>query len=103
LAFGQSGVATFLVAHSGWSAGWSWKKMHPLMSVAGHRLFTPTYTGLGEREHLASPSNDLETHIKDVLAVIKFEDLRDIVLIATATEGWSLPAWPIAPAIESHN
>jgi pimeloyl-ACP methyl ester carboxylesterase len=86
-AFGQSGVATFLAAHGGWSAGWSWKKMHPLMSAAGHRLFTPTYTGLGEREHLASPSNDLETHIQDVLAVIKYEDLRDILLIGHSYGG----------------
>ena len=86
-AVAQSKAATFLVAHGAWSAGWSWKKMHPLMNAAGHRLFTPTYTGLGEREHLASPSNDLETHIKDVLAVIKYEDLRDIVLIGHSYGG----------------
>ena len=72
----SSSPKTFLVCHGAWSAGWAWKKMHPLMSAAGHRLITPTYTGLGEREHLASPSNDLETHIQDVLAVIKYEDLR---------------------------
>jgi pimeloyl-ACP methyl ester carboxylesterase len=51
------------------------------MCGAGHRLLTPTYTGLGEREHLASPSNDLETHIEDLLDVIKYEDLSDLVLI----------------------
>ena len=49
---------TLLVAHGAWSAGWSWKKMHPLMAAAGHRLLTPTYTGLGEREHLANLSVD---------------------------------------------
>jgi len=38
--------ATFLVCHGAWSAGWAWKKLHPLMSAAGHRLVTPTYTGL---------------------------------------------------------
>jgi hypothetical protein len=38
--------ATFLVCHGAWSAGWAWKKMHPLMAAAGHRLVTPTYTGL---------------------------------------------------------
>jgi pimeloyl-ACP methyl ester carboxylesterase len=86
-AVAQSQGATFLVAHGAWSAGWAWKKMHPLMSTAGHRLFTPTYTGLGEREHLASPSNDLETHIQDVLAVIKYEDLRDVVLIGHSYGG----------------
>ena len=77
----QTNGATFVVAHGAWSAGWAWKKMHPLMSAAGYRLFTPTYTGLGEREHLASPSNDLETHVQDVLGVIKYEDLHDVVLI----------------------
>jgi pimeloyl-ACP methyl ester carboxylesterase len=83
----QSTATTFLVAHGAWSAGWSWKKMHPLMTAAGHRLYTPTYTGLGEREHLASPSNDLETHIKDILAVLKYEDLRNVVLIGHSYGG----------------
>jgi pimeloyl-ACP methyl ester carboxylesterase len=80
-------IKTFLVAHGGWSAGWAWKKMHPLMCAAGHRLVTPTYTGLGEREHLASLSNDLETHIEDMLAVIKYEDLNDVVLIGHSYGG----------------
>ena len=52
--------ATFLVCHGAWSAGWAWKKMHPLMRAAGHRLVTPTCTGLGERVHLANPSIDLD-------------------------------------------
>src|SRR5690242_16273233 len=50
----QISATTFLVCTGAWSAGWSWKKMHPLMTAAGHRLIVPTYTGLGEREHLAS-------------------------------------------------
>ena len=79
--------ATFLVCHGAWSAGWAWKKMHPLMQAAGHRLVTPTYTGLGERAHLANPSIDLETHIQDILNVIKYEDLRDIVLIGHSYGG----------------
>jgi pimeloyl-ACP methyl ester carboxylesterase len=80
-------AATFLVCHGAWSAGWAWKKMHPLMAAAGHRLVTPTYTGLGERAHLANPSIDLETHIQDVLNVIRYEDLRDIVLIGHSYGG----------------
>jgi pimeloyl-ACP methyl ester carboxylesterase len=79
--------ATFLVCHGAWSAGWAWKRMHPLMAARGHRLVTPTYTGLGEREHLASPSVDLETHIQDILNVIKYEDLRDIVLVGHSYGG----------------
>jgi len=61
--------------------------MHPLMGAAGHRLVTPTYTGLGEREHLANPSIDLETHIQDLLSVIKFERLDDFVLIGHSYGG----------------
>jgi pimeloyl-ACP methyl ester carboxylesterase len=80
-------AATFLVCHGAWSAGWAWKKMHPPMAAAGHRLVTPTYTGLGEREHLANPSVDLETHIQDVLNVIRYEDLREVVLLGHSYGG----------------
>ena len=78
---------SFLVCHGAWSAGWAWKKMHPLMNAAGHRLVTPTYTGVGERVHLANPSIDLETHIQDILNVIKYEDLREIVLVGHSYGG----------------
>ena len=79
--------ATFLVCHGAWGGGFAWKKMHPLMAAAGHRLVTPSYTGLGERAHLANPSIDLETHIEDILNVIKYEDLRDIVLVGHSYGG----------------
>ena len=78
---------SFLVCHGAWGGGWSWKKMHPLMQAAGPRLVTPTYTGLGERVHLANPSVDLDTHIQDVLNVIHYEDLRDIVLLGHSYGG----------------
>jgi pimeloyl-ACP methyl ester carboxylesterase len=78
---------TILVAHGAWSAGWVWKKMHPLMTAAGHRLITPTQTGLGEREHLATPAVDLETHIQDLLGVIKHEELDDFVLLGHSYGG----------------
>jgi pimeloyl-ACP methyl ester carboxylesterase len=77
----------FLVCHGAWGGGWSWKKMRPLMRAAGHRFITPTYTGLGERAHLASPSIDLDTHIQDIRNVITYEDLRDIVLVGHSYGG----------------
>jgi len=80
-------MATFLVAHGGWSAGWGWKKMRPLLRARGHELFTPTYTGLGERVHLASPQVELETHIADILGVLQFEDLHNVVLIGHSYGG----------------
>ena len=78
---------TFLVCHGAWGGGWSWKKMRPLMQAAGHRLLTPTYTGLGERTHLANPAIDLESHIQDILNVINYEDLGDIVLLGHSYGG----------------
>jgi pimeloyl-ACP methyl ester carboxylesterase len=80
-------MTTFVVAHGAWSAGWAWRKMHALLQGNGNRLVTPTYTGLGERAHLADPSNDLGTHIQDVLGVLEYEDLRDVVLIGHSYGG----------------
>ena len=80
-------MATFLVAHGAWSSGWAWKKMRPLLRERGHELFTPSYTGLGERSHLATPEVGLETHIQDILNVLFYEDLRDVVLIGHSYGG----------------
>jgi len=80
-------MATFLIAHGAWSAAWAWKKMRPLLQAWGHVLFTPTYTGLGERAHLASREIGLQTHIADVLGTLEFEDLRDVVLVGHSYGG----------------
>jgi len=80
-------MADFVVAHGAWSAAWSWKKMRPLMRALGHELITPTYTGLGERAHLARPDIDLETHIADILGVLDCEDLRGVVLVGHSYGG----------------
>jgi len=80
-------MATYLICHGAWSGGWSWKKMRPLLRAAGHEVLTPSYTGLGERAHLAHPLVDLETHIEDILAVIATEDLRDIILVGHSYGG----------------
>lgn len=80
-------MATFLVTHGAWSAGFVWKKMHPLMRAAGHELFTPSHTGLGERQHLAHKDVDLDTHIADIASVIFHEDLSNVHLIGHSYGG----------------
>jgi pimeloyl-ACP methyl ester carboxylesterase len=80
-------MATFVVAHGAWSAGWAWKKMRPPMRAAGHDFWTPTYTGLGERAHLANPDVSLDTHIEDIVAVLEAEDLHDVYLIGHSYGG----------------
>jgi pimeloyl-ACP methyl ester carboxylesterase len=80
-------MATFVVAHGAWAGGWSWKKVRPLLRGRGHELFTPTHTGIGERSHLAAPSIGLGTHIQDLVAVIEYEDLQDVVLVGHSYGG----------------
>jgi pimeloyl-ACP methyl ester carboxylesterase len=80
-------MADIVVAHGAWSSSWAWKKMRPLLRTAGHELWTPSYTGMGERAHLANPSIDLDTHIQDVIGMLEMEDLRDVVLLGHSYGG----------------
>ena len=80
-------MATFVLAHGAWSAAWAWKKVRPLLRARGHELHAPTLTGLGDRGHHASPAVDLETHVSDVVAMLDYEDLRDVVLIGHSYGG----------------
>lgn len=61
--------------------------MHPLMAARGHRIYTPSHTGLGERAHLAGPHVDLELHIADIMNVLEYEDLRDVILVGHSYGG----------------
>lgn len=80
-------MATIVLAHGAWSAAWAWKKMRPLFRAAGHEFFSPTYTGLGERAHLAHQDIDLSIHIADVTAVLDCEDLKDVTLLGHSYGG----------------
>jgi len=80
-------VATFVLVHGGGHGGWCWQRLTPLLRSAGHEVYTPTLTGLGERAHLLGPDIDLDTHIGDVVAVLKYEDLRDVILVGHSYGG----------------
>ena len=80
-------MATFVIAHGAWSGGWAWKKIRQRLGARGHEVFTPTYTGLGERAHLARPEFALGTHIQDVLGVLEYENLSDVVLLGHSYGG----------------
>ena len=86
---------TFVLVHGAWHGGWCWRRVADLLEQRGHRVFTPTLTGLGERSHLMSVDINLDTHIADVVNVLKWEDLKDVVLVAHSYGGW-----PVSGAIE---
>lgn len=74
-------MVTFVLVHGAMHGGWCWKRVTPLLRAAGHEVFAPTLTGLGERAHLAHPGIDLDTHVQDVVGVLEYEDLHDVVLV----------------------
>jgi pimeloyl-ACP methyl ester carboxylesterase len=88
-------MTTFVLVHGAWHGGWCWRRVADLLERRGHKVFAPTLTGLGERSHLIGGSINLDTHITDVVNVLKWEDLGDVVLV-----GHSYGGWPISGAIE---
>jgi pimeloyl-ACP methyl ester carboxylesterase len=80
-------VATFVLVHGAWAGSLAWKPIEHRLRKAAHEVLRPTLTGLGERKHLLNRSIDLETHIQDVLGVIDYEDLADIVLVGHSYGG----------------
>jgi pimeloyl-ACP methyl ester carboxylesterase len=83
-------MSDFVLVHGAWHGGWCWRFVADLLGARGHRVFTPTLTGLGERAHLLTPQTGLGTHVRDITAVLDAEELKDVVLVAHSYGG--LPA-----------
>lgn len=81
----QSAPRTFLLIHGAWVGGWYWRRVSDLLEKKGHEVFSPTLTGLGERSHLLSKDINLDTHVTDIVNVVKWEDLQ--VILASAEKG----------------
>jgi pimeloyl-ACP methyl ester carboxylesterase len=77
---GGFALTTFLLVHGAWHGGWCWSRVARILRAAGHDVHTPTLTGLGDRTHLMSRSVNLETHVQDVLNLLHWEELSDVVL-----------------------
>ena len=72
---------SFVLIHGGTQGGWVWKKVIAGLRSAGHEVFAPTLTGCGERAHLLTPEVGLETNVQDVINVLEYEDLHDVILV----------------------
>jgi pimeloyl-ACP methyl ester carboxylesterase len=73
-------MANFVLVHGAWHGGWCWRDTAKALRAAGHTVFTPTHTGVGQRAHLAAQTVVLETHIQDVVGCIEAEELDDVIL-----------------------
>ena len=79
---------TFVLVHGAWHGGWCWRRVADRLRRDGHVVFTPTLTGLGERAHLVAPRIDLATHVADVVNLLKWERLSDVVLCGHSYGGF---------------
>ncbi len=80
-------MKTYVLVHGGGHGGWCYKKVAALLRDAGHEVFTPTLTGLGERRHLLSTETNLSTHIMDIVNLLVFEDLCGVILVGHSYGG----------------
>jgi pimeloyl-ACP methyl ester carboxylesterase len=88
-------MTQYVLVHGAWHGGWCWRHVADGLRDHGHRVFTPTLTGLGERAHLLNPETGVGTHRADILAVLDCEELTDVVLV-----GHSYGARPTALACD---
>src|SRR5262245_32802613 len=79
---------TFVLVHGAWRGGWCWRRVADLLAARGHRVFTPTLTGLGERSHLLGPGISLATHVADIVNVIRWEQLAEVTLVGHSYAGF---------------
>ncbi len=73
-------MSTYVLVHGAWRGSWIWQRIRKKLQASGHEVFTPTLTGVGERCHLLTPQVNLETHIADVMNLIRWEELSDVIL-----------------------
>src|SRR5918996_4325685 len=80
-------MTTYVLVGGAWLGGWAGQPVARELRRQGHDVYPVTFTGLGERSHLAGPEVDLDTYLADVVNLIEFEDLRDVVLVGHSYAG----------------
>lgn len=84
-------MATFVIVHGAFGGGWEWTPVAQALRQSGHEVYTPTLSGMGERSHLGLRVG-LTTHVEDIVAVLEFEDLHNVVLCGASYGGMAVSA-----------
>lgn len=80
-------MANFILVSGYWLGGWAWKDVTDGLRQKGHATYPVTLTGLGERVHLGNAQTNLDTHVMDVINLIKFEELDEVYLVGHSYGG----------------
>lgn len=83
----SAGKPVFVIVHGAWGGSWAFKKVDSLLTEKGAIVYRPSMTGLGERIHLADTNISLKTHINDIVNMLVFEDLHNIILLGHSYGG----------------
>src|SRR6267154_297291 len=75
----QTAPRIFVLVHGAWGGGWVWRRVADLLEKRGHKVFAPTMTGGGERSHLLDAKVNLATHVADIVNLIRWEGLDNLV------------------------
>jgi pimeloyl-ACP methyl ester carboxylesterase len=80
-------MATFILVHGGGHGGWCYNKLSPLLRAEGHLVYSPSLSGCGDRKHNASLAIDLDTHIADIVNLMEYDELSDVILVGHSYGG----------------
>lgn len=80
-------MANYVLVHGGWFGGWCWDRVVPLLQAAGHSVYTPTLSGMGDQAASLTPDIGLDTHIQDVVDLIEINDLQQVILVGHSYAG----------------
>jgi pimeloyl-ACP methyl ester carboxylesterase len=84
----QGATMTFVLVHGTWHGGWCWRRVADALEKKGHKVYAPSLTGVADRSHLLTRDVNLTTHASDVANLIKWEDLKDVVLVGHSSAGF---------------
>ncbi len=84
-------MTTFILIHGMWHGGWCWEKLSALLKTAGHNVHAPTLAGLAERADMLNDDIDLNTHVQEIMDLISYNNLRDVILVGHSSGGFMAP------------
>jgi len=99
----QTAPKTFVLVHGTWHGGWCWRRVADALERKGHKVYAPSLTGVADRSHLLTRDVNLTTHANDVANLVKWEDLKDVVLVGHSSAGFVITeaAEQIGPQVSS--
>jgi pimeloyl-ACP methyl ester carboxylesterase len=83
---------TFVLVPGAWLGEWCWRDVASSLRAAGHDAIAVTLTGLGERAHLLTPDTGLQTHVSDLVALLRYRDLHGVTLVGHSYGGMVITA-----------